>query len=31
MRERVRPGRPADFPNLPPDAIRDAALYILAL
>ena len=31
VRERVRPGRPADFPNLPPAETRDAALYALAL
>lgn len=31
VRERVRPGRPADFPNLPPAASRDAALYALSL
>jgi ribosomal-protein-alanine N-acetyltransferase len=30
-RERVRPGRPTDFPNLPPGALRDAAMYALAL
>ena len=30
-RERVRPGRPTDFPNLPPGVTRDAALYALAL
>ena len=29
--ERVRPGRPTDFPNLPPSATRDAALYALNL
>jgi [ribosomal protein S5]-alanine N-acetyltransferase len=31
VREGVRPGRPTDFPNLPPEAVRDAALYTLAL
>jgi RimJ/RimL family protein N-acetyltransferase len=31
VRERIRAGRPADFPNLPPAATRDAALYALAL
>jgi ribosomal-protein-alanine N-acetyltransferase len=31
VREGVRPGRPTDFPNLPPEAVRDAALYSLAL
>ena len=31
VHEGVRPGRPTDFPNLPPDAVRDAALYTLAL
>jgi len=31
VRERVRPGRPADFPNLPPATTRDAALYALHL
>jgi [ribosomal protein S5]-alanine N-acetyltransferase len=31
VREGVRYGRPIDFPNLPPLAIRDAALYTLAL
>jgi ribosomal-protein-alanine N-acetyltransferase len=30
-REGVRPGRSTDFPNLPPGATRDAALYTLAL
>lgn len=30
-REAVRSGRPTDFPNLPPGAPRDAALYVLAL
>jgi [ribosomal protein S5]-alanine N-acetyltransferase len=29
--EGVRPGRPSDFPNLPPDVTRDAALYALSL
>jgi [ribosomal protein S5]-alanine N-acetyltransferase len=29
--EGVRPGRPADFPNLPADATRDAALYATSL
>ena len=31
VRESVRPGRPTDFPNLPPGETRDAALYTLAL
>jgi RimJ/RimL family protein N-acetyltransferase len=31
VREGVRPGRPTDFPNLPPAATRDAAIYALAL
>jgi RimJ/RimL family protein N-acetyltransferase len=31
VREGLRPGRPNDFPNLPADAVRDAALYTLAL
>ena len=31
VRARVRTGRPGDFPNLPPGAVRDAALYTLAL
>jgi RimJ/RimL family protein N-acetyltransferase len=31
VREGVRAGRPTDFPNLPPAANRDAALYALAL
>lgn len=31
VRERVRPGRPTDFPNLPAGANRDAAIYALAL
>jgi RimJ/RimL family protein N-acetyltransferase len=31
VRERVRPGRPSDFPNLPPAATHDAALYALHL
>ena len=31
VREGVRAGRPNDFPNLPPSANRDAALYALAL
>jgi ribosomal-protein-alanine N-acetyltransferase len=30
-REGVRPGRPTDFPNLPPEVVRDAAFYTLAL
>ena len=29
VREGVRPGRPAAFPNLPPAATRDAVLYTL--
>jgi hypothetical protein len=31
VRERVRPGRPSDFPNLPPATTHDAALYALHL
>ena len=31
VRERVQPGRPTDFPNLPPGAVRDSVLYALAL
>jgi ribosomal-protein-alanine N-acetyltransferase len=31
LREGVRPGRPDAFPNLPPSATRDAALYVLSL
>jgi [ribosomal protein S5]-alanine N-acetyltransferase len=30
-REGVRPGRPTDFPNLPPGAPRDVALYVMSL
>jgi RimJ/RimL family protein N-acetyltransferase len=30
-RERIRPGHPTDFPNLPPTANRDSAIYVLAL
>jgi RimJ/RimL family protein N-acetyltransferase len=29
--ERVRPGRPTDYPNLPPGELRDAAMYALAI
>ena len=29
--ERTRPGRPTDFPNLPPGDNRDAAMYALSL
>ena len=31
VREGIRAGGPTDFPNLPPAATRDAALYALAL
>jgi ribosomal-protein-alanine N-acetyltransferase len=31
VREAIRAGRPSDFPNLPPAANRDAALYALTL
>ena len=31
VREGVRPGRPTDFPNLPPAANRDSAIYALSL
>jgi len=31
VREGIRPGRPTDFPNLPPAANRDSAMYALDL
>jgi ribosomal-protein-alanine N-acetyltransferase len=31
VRETIRTGRPSDFPNLPPAANRDAAVYALTL
>lgn len=31
VRESIRAGRPSDFPNLPPSANRDAAIYTLTL
>ena len=31
VRQGVQPGRPAAFPNLPPETIRDAAFYTLSL
>ena len=31
VREAIRGGRPSDFPNLPPAANRDAAVYALTL
>lgn len=31
VREGIRAGRPSDFPNLPPAAPRDAAIYALTL
>jgi RimJ/RimL family protein N-acetyltransferase len=31
VRERIRPARPGDFPNLPVASVRDTALYALGL
>ena len=31
VRERIRPGRPGDFPNLPLAAVRDSVFYALSL
>jgi len=31
VRESIRAGRPSDFPNLPPSANRDAAIYTFTL